>query len=120
MYILSDVIRNVDITKKSPEWEDVYDLLKNSPIQDCLDDFNRELRLEDGFCGRLRNDLGSSFETKLELSLQKWIESKPSDVTWDMIIKTLENLNLISTSKEVKRYLQHPDIYKKYSEKIDF
>ena len=120
MYILSDVIRNVDITKKSPEWKDVHQLLKNSPIQDCLDDFTRELRLDDGFRGQIRNDLKWSFETKLELSLQKWIESESSDVTWDMIIKTLEKLNLIRTSKEVKGYLQHPDVYKKYSEKIDF
>ena len=121
-YILSDVIRNVDISKKSPEWKDVHELLKNSPIpiQDWLDDFTRELRLDDRFRGHIRNDLSSSFETKLELSLQKWIESESSDVTWDMIIKTLEKLNMKRTAKDVKGYLQHPDVYKKYSEKIDF
>ena len=85
-----------------------------------MDDFTRELKLDDGFRGHIRNDLSLSFETKLELSLQKWIESESSDVTWDMIIKTLEKLNMKKTAKHVKGYLQHPDIYKKYSEKIDF
>ena len=119
--VLSDVIRNVDITKKSPELKDVHDLLKNSLTQDRLNNFNRELGLDGGFRDRIRNDLRSSFETKLELSLQEWIESESSDVTWDMIIKTLtKKLNMKRTAREVQGYLQHPDVYKKYSQKIDF
>ena len=116
MYYFSDDVKHFDITKKSPEWKDVHDLLKNSPIH--LDDFTRELELSDRFRDELRNEK-SSFETKLERSLKKWIESQPSDVTWKKITDTLVALDMNKTAQEVEKYLEQPDVYIKYSKKLD-
>ena len=108
----------IDITKKSPEWDGVYHLLKNSPIS--LDDLARELKLSDRFRDELSYDSKSSFETKLERSLKKWIQSQPSDVTWKKIIDTLVALDMNKTAQEVKKYLEQPDVYIRYSVKLDF
>ena len=115
MYYFSE---HFDITKKSPDWKDVHDLLKNSSID--LGDFTRELNLRDRFRDELSNDSKSSFETKLERSLKKWIQSQPSDVTWKKIIETLVALDMNKTAQEVKKYLEQPDVYIKYSVKLDF
>ena len=108
----------IGITKKSPEWEDVYHLLKNSPI--TLNDLTRELKLSDRFRDELSNDSKSSFQTKLERSLKKWIQSQPSDVTWKKIIDALVALEMNKTAQEVKKYLEQPAVYIKYSKKLDF
>ena len=63
--------------------------------------FREELRLE---------GIQSSFESKLERVLHKWVESESSEISWDSIISMLKDLKLKETANKVEKYLLQQSI----------
>ena len=63
--------------------------------------FREELRLE---------GIQSSFESKLERVLHKWVESESSEISWDSIIFMLKDLKLKETANKVEKYLLQQSI----------
>ena len=93
---------------------DVYRLLKRRSVE--WDSFGRELRVDWDFREGLRQEGGTtSNNNKLERVLVKWSQSHCSEVSWDTIIKMLEELEFVDMAKDVKDYLlNNPEGVRKY------
>ena len=89
-------------------------LLKNKTTE--WDSFGRELGIDLDFREGLRQEGGTtSNDNKLERVLAKWSESHCSEVSWDTIIKMLEDLKFVNMAQDVKDYLlNNPDGVRKY------
>ena len=68
----------------------------------------------------LKRDISLSDDSKLNNIINKWIQKETTDVTWRVIIKSLETLHRKDLIKEVIRYLENPTTYEKYILKDDF
>ena len=107
-----------DILKKSPEVNDVYKSIKEQAAN--WNDLAIELKIDENTRTTLLNDARLTNHGKLEHILQKWHQVQPSDVTWEKILEVLESLMFRRTAGEVKRFLEKPDVIKKYRKKPDF
>ena len=103
---------------KSPERLELFKLLKSK--SNSWDEFARELRVERSFRVSLRSNTALSNDKRLEEVLQRWIDSESSPVTWKRVIHVLDELKLKRVVKDVKKYLQRPDVIEKYSEMEDY
>ena len=93
------------ILKKSPEVEDVYELLSKRSAH--WDNFARALKIDINFREKLqRKSFTITEESKVESVLIKWIESESSDVTWSNLIEVPEQLQFLDVAREVKIYLE--------------
>ena len=110
-------VTHTSILKKSPERNDVFNLLKKKSAD--WDDFARELNIDDNLREELAID-GTHIRAKLEKVLKKWINGETSEVTWQNIIDVLEGLEFIELARDVKDFLRKQDVVKKYSEKRDY
>ena len=107
------------ILKKSPEVEDVYELLSKRSAH--WDDFARALKIDINFREKLqRESFTITEESKVESVLIKWIESESSDVTWSNLIEVLEQLQFLNVAREVKIYLEKEEVIEKYHQKEDY
>ena len=107
-----------DILKKSPEVDDVYDFIKEHSAN--WYDLAIALKIDENTRTSLHNDTRLTNDGKLERILQIWHEAQPSDVTWEKILEVLESMKLIRTRKEVKKFLEKPNVIEKYRKKSDF
>ena len=107
-----------DILKKSPEVDDVFDLIKEHSAN--WYDMAIVLKIDGNTRTTLQNDGKSTVDGKLERILQIWHQAQPSDVTWEKILEVLESMKLRRTAGEVKRFLENPDVIKKYRKKPVF
>ena len=105
-----------DILKKSPEFSDVFDLMKEHPSH--LEDFSRELSIPANVRSNVRDD--PDFNAKLEKILRYWIDYEPSDVTWRQVFKVLEKLTMKGVARKVQRFIQKEDVRSKYVMIEDF
>ena len=51
---------------------------------------------------------------KLKTVLQKWNGNQTSEVTWETILKVLVECEQRNIAREVQKYLEEPEVYKKY------
>ena len=107
------------ILNKSPEVDDVYELLSKRSVR--WNDFARALNIDLNFRETLvREGSTTTEECKLEKVLQKWMESKSSDVTWNNLVDVLEQLHFLDIASEVKCYLERKEVIEKYHKKKDY
>ena len=100
-------------TKEKVVLKVVYGLLKEKSSR--WDDIGQAL----GISYNDRQIIGNNENCiKLEAVLNKWIESKCSDVSWSHLIKTLKELQLCDLADEVKKHLRD-DNYQDGSTSID-
>ncbi len=62
-----------------------------------------------------REGVMSTTEQKLEYVLNKWVETKCSDVTWENFLDMLKSVELNRIAGEVRDFLQQSDTIKKYN-----
>ena len=102
------------VQKSKPDLEDVLDQLKQQSNK--WNEIGGGLRV--GFDFRqcqLRDGAMTTAQQKLEAVLNKWIESKCSEVSWNHLIQVLIDIELGGVADEVKSYLQtDPNAIKKY------
>ena len=106
------------ILKKSPEFDDVYELLSKRSAR--WDNFARALKIDINFREKLQRESFTTDESKVESILRKWIESESSDVTWSNLIEVLEQLQFLDVAREVKIYLKKEEVIEKYRHKKDY
>lgn len=106
------------ILKKSPEVDDVYELLKHKSSR--WSDIGREFRVSEDFREELRSLIYLTNRDKLERVIRKWVESESIDVTWNALIAVLTEVQLIDIVRKVRGFLLAPDTIEKYSLKEDF
>ena len=107
-----------NILKKSPEVDDVFDLIKEHSAN--WYDLAIELKIDENTRTTLHNDARLTNHGKLERILQKWHQAQPSDVTWEKILEVLESMMLRRTARKVKMFLEKPNVIEKYRKKPDF
>ena len=56
--------------------------------------------------GLLRDRVSSTNDNKLEAVLNKWIETRCSEVSWDNLIQVLTELQFIDIVRDVRSFLQ--------------
>ena len=106
------------ILKKSPEIDDVFNLLKIKSAH--WDDFARDLFLDYSFRELLKHEDSLTAMEKLERVLKKWIECESSDVTWSNLMQVLKRLQFLDIAMDVKRYLERKEVIEKYHQKMDY
>ena len=106
------------ILKKSPEPEDVLDLIESKSAE--WDKFGRKLRVSHDTRTSLRRDPSLTNDGKLEEILRTWKQEQTSEVTWGNILTTLESMDFIDMAANVKRYLTRPDVIDKYIKTPDY
>ncbi len=75
------------------------------PVSAKWDEIGRELCVSLDFRSGLEQ--GMTPEKKLEMILNKWIESQCSTVTWESLIKVLtEKLQLVTLAQQIKTELE--------------
>ncbi len=92
----------------------VYDLLKDK--SDKWNDIGEALGISYNDRQIIRNNVDGN---KLEAVLNKWIESKCSEVSWNHLIKTLEELKLCDSADKLRNHLLHDDNHQDGSTSID-
>ena len=107
-----------DILKKSPEVDDVFDLIKEHSAN--WYDSAIALKIDVNTRTTLQNDGKLTNHGKLEHILQIWRQAQPSDVTWEKILEVLESMKLRRTAGEVKKFLEKPNVIEKYRKQPDF
>ena len=107
-----------NILKKSPEVNDVFHLIKEHSAN--WNDLAIALKIDENTRTSLHNDGRLTDDGRLDKILQKWHQAQPSDVTWEKILEVLESMKLIRTRKEVKKFLEKPNVIEKYRKKSDF
>ena len=108
----------VSILKKSPDVDDVKDLIRNHSAK--WNDFAMELRVDEDTRRSLLHDVKLENNGKLDHILRKWYEAQPSEVTWEKVLGVLNSMELRSTANEMKRFLKKPSTIEKYSKYPDF
>ena len=115
--ILSDlliIIVDEVILEKPPKMDDAYAFLKKVSVQ--WNTIGAELNVSYDYRQQLfREGVMSTSEQKLEGVLNKWVESKCSEVTWKHFLDMLKSVELNRIAEEVREFLQKPDIIKKYN-----
>ena len=77
--------------------------------------FRRELQLDGNYGDTLARDRNLTDDDRLDKVLRKWIDTRPSQVTWRKILEILEVLKLKNIKQKVNDYLQREYVIKKYS-----
>ena len=108
----------VSILKKSPDVDDVKDLIKNHSAR--WNDFAMALRVDEDTRSSLLQDVKLGSIGKLDHILRKWYEAQPSEVTWEKFLEALDSMELRRTANEMKRFLKEPSTIEKYSKYPDF
>ena len=101
------------ILKKSPDVDDVIDLIKNHSAK--WDKFGIALKVDENTRSSLLHDVRLDDDGKLDRILRKWHEAETSDVTWEKVLGVLESMKLKKTADEVTRFLKQPNTIEKYS-----
>ena len=107
-----------NILKKSPEVDDVFDLIKEHSAN--WNDLAIALKIDGNTRTTLHNNGKLTDDGKLDKILQTWHQAQPSDVTWEKILEVLESMKLRRTAGEVKTFLEKPNVIEKYRKQTDF
>ena len=110
--LYTDACNSESILLKTLEVKDVYDLTVSQSSR--WNDLGRELKLSLDFRNQLRNDIRLYDKDRLEMVLQKWIESSPVPVTWSTLIEALEAIELKIVANKVKEFLKNSKAKKLY------
>ncbi len=95
---------------------DLTNLLIKKDLQYEWDAIGLALRVSLGFRKELeRQGLMNTDANKLETVLNKWQQSKCSEVSWNMIIEVLTDLKYTNAVNDILRYLSSPEASKKYN-----
>ena len=97
---------------------DVFDLIKEHSAN--WNDLAIALKIDGNTRTALHNDGRLTNDGKLDQILENWHQAQSSDVTWEKILEVLESKKLIKTRKEVKKFLENPEVIEKYRKKPDF
>ena len=108
----------VSILKKSPDVDDVKDLIKNHSAK--WNDFAMALKVDEDTRSSLLHDEKLGNNGKLDHILRKWYEALPSEVTWEKVLEVLDSMELRRTANEMKRFLKNPNTIEKYRKDPDF
>ena len=106
------------ITKKSPEIEDVHNLLRHHSAD--WNDLGIELGISENACKELGQNVALNANVKLNKILHLWIQGQPTPVTWEKVFEVVRKLNFTDTAKEIKRFLGEVDTVDKYKGKPNF
>ena len=93
-----------DLLKKSPEKVVVLPLIKQ--LSASWNDFGRVLKVDSNYREKLMRDPMLTDDGRLEKVLDKWFGSKPSHVTWEMILDVLGKFGREDIAREVRTYLE--------------
>ena len=93
-----------DLLKKSPEKVVVLSLIKQ--LSASWNDFGRVLKVDSNYREKLMRDPMLTDDGRLEKVLDKWFGSKPSHVTWEMILDVLGKFGREDIAREVRTYLE--------------
>ena len=94
---------NQSLLTKSPDLHDVHKLLSSHSYK--WDDIGRALRVPYTYRRELERERISD-DSRLEGVLNKWIETESVPVTWDRLIKGLEEIELRVVIRSVKEIPQ--------------
>ena len=97
--------------------DDVFDLIKEKSAN--WYDLAIALKIDKHTRTTLHNDTRFTNDGKLDRILQKWHQAHPSDVTWEKILEVLESMMFRRTAREVKMFLEKPNVIEKYRKKRD-
>ena len=103
---------------KPPEIKDVFYLVKD--ISASWNALASELYIPMNDRDTLRKDRSLSDQHRLESVLCKWIENETKEVKWRVILEALKALKRKDLIRKVIRYLEEPQIYRKYISMDDF
>ena len=118
LYYLEGAVGGFCITKKSPEKDDVHDLLREHSAD--WNDLGSELGISNNNRKALTQDYALSVNGKLENILHLWIQGQPTSVTWENVFDVLIKLKFMTTAQKIKRFLGEVDTVDKYKGKPNF
>ena len=107
-----------DILQKPPDVGDVFTLISND-ISAHWFEVASQLKISMNCRTSLRQSLLSD-KSKLETVLTFWAESETREVTWEVVVKSLDDLGKKPIAKKVVDFLDIPETYAKYISKPNF
>ena len=121
-HILHNSFLIIDISgilKKEPSIKDLLDLL--SDIEYDWKKIGLALEVQRNVlegCSNSPEDNGN----KLMKVIRSWVDTMPTDVTWEVVIDTVESciVKHNSTAMKIREFVGKPDVHIKYLHKKDF
>ena len=104
--------------QKPPDLRDVLALMRT--MSALWNEIGRELDISVNYREVLRRDKSMADDDRLEHILNHWIGSESKDVTWKVLLETLEALRRRDVVKKVVHFLEEPETYQKYILMADF
>ena len=105
MHVIIKIFIISDCAQARPSLQQVYRLLKTKCCR--WDAIGRELAVPLSYRDELRQEgLTTSNESKLERLLNHWLETECSEVSWDHLIKVLQELQWNDSLREVHKFLE--------------
>ena len=108
-----------DILQKPPDVGDVFTLISND-ISAHWFEVAGQLKVSMNYRTTLRHDSLLSDESKLETVLTFWAESETREVTWEVVVKALDDLGKKPLAKKVVDFLDIPETIAKYISRPNF
>ena len=113
-------LQKVDVMKKEPKNDDVFNLLRGYSAQ--FEGFGRAFGIDLNTRRRIKRRADDDEEI-LELFINEWTQGKTkSPVTWEFLVQTvlIEGLKLRKLAGEVKEFLDREDIQDAYRDAKDW